>query len=335
VLVGVCVAALLGLLWVAQSFGVFGTPEDLNRNAEGLDAGVFEASPFDQVDLDASVEDAPRKLGGPSLALSGRAVVGLHDFSLSDHQGRTVLKVQRLRGLMDLGALRRGIYRVNTAKARGVEVTLYRDETGKLSLANALRENPPQLKSGLRTPPRSKSKQGAWLIEIGPVRVEDATLTIAFTKKPVRIHIESAIITIRRRPQDSAPRIYLAHVRGKMLEPEPLLHPIRIAFAEGLVRLQGAPMVVLRARTCIGRDELRVHAVVPARKQPVELTVDSGGVAGALGRIGLRIAGRRKDKLDYQHGPVKLERGPGCPDKEEKKEERKSRREEKKEERKQ
>jgi hypothetical protein len=313
VVVGVCVAALLGLLWVASSFGVFATPEDLDRNAESLDAGVLEDWPFDGVDLDASVPDAGREVGSHALALSGRGVVGLHNFSLNDHQGRNVLKVQSLRGLMDLGALRHGIYRVHSAKAHGVEVTLYRDQTGKLSLTDALSESPAPLKSGLETPPKAKSKEGAWLIEIGPVRVEDATLTIAFTKKLVRIHVESAVITVRRRPEDSAPHIYLEQVQGEMLEPKPLPHPVRIAFAEGLVRLKGAPMVDLVARTCIGRDELRVHAIVPARKEPVELTVDSAGVAGALGRMGLEIASRRKhDKLHYQHGPVKLEGGPGC-----------------------
>jgi hypothetical protein len=135
-------------------------------------------------------------------------------------------------------------------------VTLYRDQTGKLSLTHALRESPAPLKPGIDTPPKGKSKDGAWLIEIGPVRVEDATLTIAFTKKPVRIHVESAIITVRRRSEDSAPHIYLEQVRGEMLEPKPLPHPVRIAFAEGLVRLEGEPLVDVSARTCIGPVKL-------------------------------------------------------------------------------
>lgn len=309
----VVMAALFGLLGLAFGLGVFATPEDLSRNAEGLDGGILEDWPFVEVALDASVPDAQEETGSHSLALSGRGVVGLHNFSMNDHAGRNVLKVQSLQGLMDLGALRRGVYRIETAKAHGIEVTLYRDQTGKLSLTNALRETPSPLKSGLETPPETDSKEGAWLIEIGPIRVEDATLTIAFTEKPVRIHVESAIVTVRRRPEDSGPLIYLERVRGEMLEPKPLPHPVRIAFAEGLVRLEGAPMVDLSARTCIGRDELRVHAIVPARQEPVALTVDSVGVEGALGRMGLKIASRRKhDKLHYQHGPVKLEGGPGC-----------------------
>lgn len=322
VLIGVFVAVLLGLVWVANSVGVFATPEDLTRNAESLDAGVLEGWPFDPLGLDASVPDANKEKGSHSLALSGRGVVGLHNLSLNDHQGREVLKVASLQGLTDLGALRKGVYRIDTAKAHGVEVTLYRDQTGKLSLANALRESPAPLERGLDAPPKGASKDGAWLIEIGPVRVEDATLTIAFTTKPVQIHVESAVITVRRRPGDSAPHIYFEQVRGEMLKPKPLPHPVQIAFAEGLVRLEGEPMVDLTAQACIGRDELRVHAIVPARKEPVTLTVDSAGVAGALARMGLKIASRRKhDKLHYQHGPVKLEGGPGCSHKEQKKEE--------------
>ena len=70
VVVGVCVAALLGLLWVANSSGVFATPGDLNRNAAGLDAGVLEEWPFNEVDLDASVRDVAAEVGGHSLALT-------------------------------------------------------------------------------------------------------------------------------------------------------------------------------------------------------------------------------------------------------------------------
>ena len=65
----------------------------------------------------------------------------------------------------------------------------------------------------------------------------------------------------------------------------------------------------------MGNSELRIHAVVPAKKTAVEITGDSAGLGGALGRMGLKIAGKKKaDKLTYRKGPVKLEGGPGCKD---------------------
>ncbi len=46
------------------------------------------------------------------------------------------------------------------------------------------------------------------------------------------------------------------------------------------------------------------------RRGPVQLTLDSSGIIGALGHMGLEIAARRKDdKLHYRHGPVNIEGG--------------------------
>ena len=74
-------------------------------------------------------------------------------------------------------------------------------------------------------------------------------------------------------------------------------------------------MVELAARTCVGMSELRVRAVVPARKKPVELTGDSVGSGGALGKMGLTIAAKKKaEAIHFEEGAVKIEGGPSCTD---------------------
>ncbi len=50
---------------------------------------------------------------------------------------------------------------MTNAKIEGVELTLYRDETGKLSLVNALKQQPPTVRQNLMVPPTEKHKKGA------------------------------------------------------------------------------------------------------------------------------------------------------------------------------
>jgi hypothetical protein len=57
--------------------------------------------------------------------------------------------------------LQRGAFHVTNAKIEGVELTLYRDETGKLSLVNALKQQPPTVRQNLMVPPTEKHKKGA------------------------------------------------------------------------------------------------------------------------------------------------------------------------------
>ena len=69
------------------------------------------------------------------------------------------------------------------------------------------------------------------------------------------------------------------------------------------------------ARTCIRKSELRIDAIVEARKQPVHLLGDSEGIGGALGRMGINIAAHvKKDKMKYKHEAVHINGGPGCKD---------------------
>ncbi|MEM8607687.1 MAG: hypothetical protein AAGF92_11300 [Myxococcota bacterium] len=312
---------LLGLLiWGLAGLGAFRSPEDLDEAAGDVDPGVLGEPPFEPEGQGGEEGDreqarAPQR-GDHSLALSGRASVVLSDFAMNDKQGREVLRVERMEGHFDVTALRRGVYRMRKASVQGIEVTLYRDATGQVSLTHALGETPPPVRQGLHLPPEKKPEEDPWLLEIGPVDVRDATLTLGFTEKPVQFHVEHAKIMVRRRAKDDGPMIYIEDVHGTMTKPKPLPKPVRIAYANGLVKLAGEPLVDLTARTCIGRDELRAHAVVPARQEAVTMTVDSQGLVGALGRMGLKIASRREsEKLHYVHKPVKIEGGPGCRDK--------------------
>ncbi len=92
--------------------------------------------------------------------------------------------------------------------------------------------------------------------------------TLGFTENPVQFLIGHAKVMMRRTAEDESPKIYLRDVRGEMLKPNPLPRPVRVAHASGLVRMVGKPMVGLTVRTCIGANELRAHAVVPAPKRP-------------------------------------------------------------------
>ncbi len=91
------VVALLKLTWVAYQFGVFASSGALDRDAEALDGGVLDEWPFEDTDLDASVPDdaGPDAGARPSAGhFDGKAGVGLKNFSMKDHQGREVLRIQ-------------------------------------------------------------------------------------------------------------------------------------------------------------------------------------------------------------------------------------------------
>ena len=95
----------------------------------------------------------------------------------------------------------------------------------------------------MNVPPTKKPEKAPWRMQIGPIDVKDATLTIGFTKKPVVFHVDSAKITVQRRDEDPGPVIYIHEVQGHMMKPKPLPKPVRIAWANGLVNLVGEPLV--------------------------------------------------------------------------------------------
>jgi hypothetical protein len=131
--------------------------------------------------------------------------------------------------------------------------------------------------------------------------------------KPVQLQVDRGTVRVRRGQSDSGPVIYFDDIEGALLKPRPLPRPIRIAYAKGIVRLEGRPLVELVARTCLGVSELRIRAVVPRRKQAAELTATSIGVGGLLGRTVLNaVAGVKSDKIGYKWGFVKLKGGKSC-----------------------
>ena len=310
---GVQGALVFGLISAAACVGC---SEDREPQAAVADGGVAEGAEAPAVDgsvADTAIKKSPQKRH--SLAVSGWGRHSLHDFTMKDKQGREVVRLKSISGTTDVDALKRGKFHVKNAKIESVELTLYRDDSGKLSLVNALKQQPPTVRHGMMVPPTEKHKKSAWLMEVGPIEVEDATLTIGFTKKPVIFHVDSAKITVRRRPKDAGPVIYIHEVQGHMLKPKPLPKPLRIAWANGLVNLVGKPLVHLAARTCIRKSELRIDAIVEARKEPVHLEGDSAGIGGALGRLGINIAAHvKKDKMKYEHEAVHIDGGPGCKD---------------------
>jgi hypothetical protein len=316
------VLTVIVLAWLALREGIFDSPEALDEQAAGLDGEALEQWPFvDGGTEDAGLEDAgvqdasaadaglagERDAKGPSLGLGGVARLSANKLSIDDKQKRNVLRVRHARVSINLRAMRRGAIRVPKGHLEGVEITLYRDQTGKISIANAFRAPQPA------APPEEPPESGAWLIGAGPITLKDVILTLGFTANPVQFRIDRGTMRIRRGPTDSGPMIYFDQIEGALLKPHPLPRPIRIAYARGIVRLKGRPLVEMVARTCLGISELRVRAIVPARKKPVELTATSIGVSSLLGRAVLQIVSQIKsDKLDYRWGAVKLEGGRNC-----------------------
>jgi len=323
-LTSVALAILLTLIvlaWLAFREGIFDSPEALDEQAAGLDGGALEQWPFVDAGLedagvqDASVQDAglaePPTTEGPSLGIGGVARLSANKLSIDDNQKRSVLRARHARASINLRAMRQGAIQVPKGHLEGVEITLYRDKTGKISIANTFRgpepEAPPQ--ESPEEPPEGDN----WLIGAGPITLKDIILTLGFTANPVRFRIDRGMMRVRRGPTDSGPMIYFDQIEGALLKPHPLPRPIRIAYAKGIVRLKGRPLVEMVARTCLGISELRIRAIVPARKQPVQLTASSIGVSSLLGRTVLQIvSGIKSDKVDYQWGVVKLKGGQKC-----------------------
>lgn len=345
------VLTILILAWLAFREGLFSSPDALDEQAAALDGGVLDQWPFvdaslddagapdagqpdagapDAGQLDAGVPGAGQPDAGapdagqpdagsaadaapktPSLGLDGMVRVSLNKLAIRDKQRRDVLRVKRVRASMKLRDMQRGIMRVPQGHIEGADITLYRDGTGKISLANAFRTSSAAVV--LEELPDEPPDGGAWLIEAGPITLKDVRLTLGFTATPVQFRIDRGTMRVRRGQNDSGPVIYFDQIEGAMLQPQPLPRPVRIAFAKGVVRLKGRPMVEMVARTCLGISELRVRAVVPARKQPVELTGNSIGVSALLGRIVLEVVGAFKsDKINYDWGVVKIGGGRSC-----------------------
>ena len=323
-------AIILG--WLALREGIFDGPEALDEKAAGVEPGALEGWPFVDggveepaaaVPADGGAEDAgdvdasPATTGtstGPSIGLGGVGRLSASRLTIEDKQKRNVLRVRNVRAAINLRAMRRGAIRIPRGHVEGVELTLFRDDTGKMSIASAFRSpEPAEPTKPAEEAPEPTTEDGSWIIGAGPVTLKDVILTLGFTDNPVKFRVDRGTVRVRRGKSDAGPVIYFDDIEGALLKPQPLPRPVRIAYAKGIVRLDDRPLVEMAARTCLGISELRIRAEVPARKQPVSLTATSIGVSSMLGRTVLSaVAGIKSDKIDYKWGFVKLEGGKKC-----------------------
>lgn len=238
----------------------------------------------------------------------GRAFFGVSDFKLNDQQGRTVLKVKTLRGNFNLDKLRTGVYRGTIRKAEEIDLWLYRAPSGEVSLAEAFGTTPQPVKAdlGLEVP------LGDWTMEVGPVLVGRTRLHIMLTDTPIVIELEDATVYARQRPGEQAPKIFIEDATAKMLEPQPLPNPVPIPYATAVVSLAGKPLVDLTAVACINRERIDVRVIVPTKVSRVFITANAGSVAGGLGMMGLKIAGKIEEELEVKSGAVQVRKEVDC-----------------------
>jgi hypothetical protein len=251
----------------------------------------------------AEPEAATKAPGGGFPQMGGDVQTVVRSFSLDDQQGNTVLTVERLTAAVDLDGLKKGIVRMPRGTASGVKVLLRRGDSGRVSLSDALRNSTEE-----PTPGKSPMH-----LNIGPLAVSDAELTIEMGDKPVVIHVEKATLRVQRTARDKAPKVFLSNIRGKLHKPDPLPQGVTIRGAEGVVDLMGGPLVDLRTRVCLGDSEMKLRVVVPERKTRTELTVDPSGPLGAAGLFALNIVSTVKsDKLSVGSGEVTVDDGDTC-----------------------
>ena len=318
IVVGGLGVVLVVLVWLMVTEGIFDGPDALDERAAALEDGALDEPPFAVAEPEVDGDDPEKKPDpdAPSIGLEGTVRIAADDLTIVDKKGRTVLYAKLARTTAKLAAMKHGEFLVPKGLVKGAKVNLYRDAEGQISIASALRTAPPSVRRSLALPPLvEEPEKEKWIMDVGPIDVRNALLTIGFTNKPVKVQINRGVVRVKQGHDDDQPRIYFDEIEGSFLEPSPLPKPVRIAYAKGLVKLSGKPLVDLVARACIGKSELRIHAVVPKKKSRVQITGDSAGLGGALGRMGLKIAGKKKaEKLAYAKGPVKLEEGPGCRD---------------------
>jgi hypothetical protein len=320
------------LVWLMFTEGLFDSESDLDERAAVVEDGPLQEPPFADAleglpeawpeeeargeETDEETEEEEEDPNAPSLGLGGTVRIAANDLLVVDKRGRKVLEAKLAHTTAMLSAMKHGKFLVPKGLVQGAEVNLYRDAEGKISIASALRTAPPSVRRSLALPPvPDETTPEQWIMDVGPIAIRDAVLTIGFTERPVKIKVDRGFVRVEQGRHEEMPRIYFDQIEGAMLEPSPLPQPVRIAHAKGLVRLAGKPLVELAARACIGNSELRMHALVPKRHTAVRITADSAGLGGALGRMGLKIAGKKKsDKLSFQKGPVKLKGGARCKD---------------------
>lgn len=301
-------------------------------------------APLDEEVEVAATPDAEAPETGATLAISGQGELALDALELDDRQGHRVLSVDTLRGRVDLSALQEGALKIEEAVVHGAEITLRRGPGGRVSLVEIMHppespepaadadadeeegeeahdENPQAPGDGAEeSAAREEAEPEAppppppppLRVEGGPFIVRDAIVNLEMGARPVRIAIHRAKLALSTR-QEGGRRIRVWDVTGRILEPDVLPLPIRIVEAEGVIRIGYGELVDLTARVCVGRGEIRTRVVMPARRHPLEMTVDSRGMLGAMGRMGIFIAaGHAPDRLVATTGEIEMEAGDHC-----------------------
>lgn len=289
--------------WAAGDLTVLDRRSELEAH-EAYGTELFADEPVRRNDFSKLSPEEREKL----FPIWGRAFFGVSDFKLNDSQGRTVLKVQTLRGNLDLDKLRTGVYRRTVRQAEEIDLWLYRAPSGEVSLAEAFSTTPQLVKAdlGLAAPP------GDWTMEVGPVLVGRARLHIMLTGTPIVIELEDATVYARQRPGELAPKIFIENATAKMLEPLPLPDPIPIPHATAVVSLAEEPLVDLTAVACVNGERLDVRVIVPTKTSRVFITANAGSAAGGLGMMGLETAGKTESELDVKTGPVQVRKEVDC-----------------------
>lgn len=254
---------------------------------------------------DLPVAAAPK--GKPAadndLDVRGSAETTLRDLSVHDLEGQRVLHVEELAAVLDLASLRKHVVKISRGRVRGVDVLLRRGASGRVSLAEVLG------RSGDSKPSPADSSE----LALGPFVVRDARLRVVVTGRPIVFQLERATVRITRAAADSAPKIFLSDLHGRMVEPDPLPQPLRIVGGEGVVNLARDPLVDLRTRVCIGGGELRMRIELPDRQKPVKLRAEAEGFTGKAALFALGLVARFKDeKIELEEGTVPLPEGPDC-----------------------
>lgn len=291
------------VLWATSDLAILDYKSQLDLRAEDVDGTeLYDDTPIRE--LGTMTPEERDKF----FPIWGRAYFGVSNFKLNDQQGRTVIKVKNLRGNFNLDKLRTGVYRGSVRVAEEIDLWLYRAPSGEVSLAEAFGTTPTPVKRdlGLEVP------LGDWAMEVGPVRVSRTRLHIMMTDTPVVIELLDATVFARQRPGEKAPKVFISNARARMVEPQPLPNPIPIPYATAVISLSGKPLVDLTAVACVNREPLRVRVIVPTKVSRVFITADAGSVAGGLGLMGLKIAGKIESELEVKTGPVKVKGNPDC-----------------------
>jgi hypothetical protein len=277
--------AVLGVLAGAAAALAFSTP-----SARG---GPLRALPRPSAVV-AGKPDAKR----PQLQGKSRTVIS--NFAIDDLEGHEVLSVKEVAVGLDLDALGAHLVEMPGGHARGVTLLLRRGKSGKVSLSEAL---------GRRD---AKGDNRGTALDIGPLQISDAEMTVAVSERSVVFQIDRARVQVQKQLGEAAPRVFLSDIHGYMADPDPLPQPVRIHGGRGVIDLAGHPLVDLRARVCIGGDELRVHIEIPERQGPVQLRVDAEGFSARTARVALNMVSRAKERLEVSSGTVEVSEPYDC-----------------------